>query len=223
MDCLHERGEHDETCGYSEGMLDTPNLFAINDRFVADNISYKEIGPGQAQVVDGKNASGEVEIPETVTGSDAGKSYTVVSIGSEAFSQNEKIEKITFPDTITEIGDYAFWQCENLSGGLILPQYVQSIGDSAFRQCVGFNEKLKLPKNLKSIGALAFSDCGGFTGELELPETLQVIGNFAFRGCENFKGDLRLPDNILSIGKDAFQNCRGLDGKLTLSDRKSVV
>lgn len=185
LDCPHERGVHDETCGYREEMPDTPNLFAINDRFVADGISYKKIGPDQAQLIDGEGASGEVVIPETVTDPNTGKSYTVISIGNKAFYQNSEIETITFPDTITEIGNFAFWQCSGLKG------------------------TLELPDNLKSIGEGAFNECKGFTGKLELPSTLQTIGSFAFRGCENFTEKLSLPDNILSIGQEAFLECTG--------------
>lgn len=219
LDCPHERGVHDETCGYREEMPDSPNLFAINDRFVADGISYKEIGSDQAQVIDGESASGEVVIPETVTDSNTGKSYTVISIGNKAFYQNREIETITFPDTITEIGNFAFWQCSGLKGTLELPDQLESIGERAFNECTGFSGKLELPSTLQTIGDFAFHGCENFTEELSLPDNILSIGEEAFLGCTGFTNhSVMLPKSLQSIGKSAFGElrCNTLDYEVAL-------
>ena len=53
-------------------------------------------------VSDGKAASGSVVIPESIDG------INVISIGSNAFGDNETITDITIPATVTKIGEYAF-------------------------------------------------------------------------------------------------------------------
>ena len=56
----------------------------------------------------------------------------VNEIGDYAFSNDEHLTAITFPDVITYIGDHAFSGCEYLSGDLILPPNLEHLGDWAF-------------------------------------------------------------------------------------------
>ena len=53
--------------------------------------------------------SGNVVIPTTVTYS--GKTYPVTSIGSSAFSDCSGLTSVTIPNSVTTIGDGAFWNC----------------------------------------------------------------------------------------------------------------
>ncbi len=53
--------------------------------------------------------AGKVEIPESVTYN--GKTYSVTSIGEEAFSGCTGLTSITIPNSVTSIGDQAFSGC----------------------------------------------------------------------------------------------------------------
>ena len=48
--------------------------------------------------------------------------------------RNQKIESYIIPDSVTKIGDYAFFRCSSLSD-IVIPDSVTDIGDSAFFGC----------------------------------------------------------------------------------------
>ncbi|MDC7291392.1 leucine-rich repeat protein [Blautia schinkii] len=192
---------------------DTPVLVAINDRFIKDGIRYKEIAPGKVQIQDGSAASGMVVVPAEITIEETGKTYTVVSLGEDAFYQNKNITGVTFPDTIVSIGPWAFQECESLTGELKLPGSLEIIDENAFYSCAGITGII-MPDSLKSIGMNAFYSCTGLTG-LTLPEGLESIGENAFYSCTGLTGDLMLPDSLVHIGDYAFYSC-GFTGSLTL-------
>ncbi len=53
--------------------------------------------------------SGNVTIPSTVTYK--GITYSVTSIGHDAFSYCSELTSITIPNSVTSIGNSAFWYC----------------------------------------------------------------------------------------------------------------
>ena len=61
------------------------------------------------------------------------------------------------PDGVTEIGNFAFYNCGNLQK-IMLPASVTKIDWGAFWQCSGL-ETLTVQGNLAKIGESAFSDC----------------------------------------------------------------
>ncbi len=65
-----------------------------------------------AQLSSGKDAEGEVAIPDTIY--DNGISYAVIFIWPNAFAENEKITRLTVPRTVTLVGEKAFAYCTNL-------------------------------------------------------------------------------------------------------------
>ena len=93
-----------------------------------------------------------------------GDEYTVTSIGDKeatagAVSKvfNSSVEKITLPDTITKIDDYAFNSCSSLTS-INLPEGLTTIGQSAFSGCDALSS-INIPSTVTNIGRWAFSDC----------------------------------------------------------------
>ena len=121
----------------------------------------------------------------------------------------------TIPRDIKIIGDFAFYRCSGLTGGLNLGgcTSLTSIGYSAFSYCRGLTS-ISIPSSLTSIGSYAFSGCDGFTGELNLGgcTSLTSIGSYAFSGCDGLTGELNLGGctSLTSIGSYAFSGCSGL-------------
>ena len=53
----------------------------------------------------------------------------------------------TIPDSVTSIGEYAFWYCYSLTS-ITIPKSVTSIGDGAFRECSSLTEiHINKPEN----------------------------------------------------------------------------
>ena len=109
--------------GYTfSGWSDIPETMPANDVVVTGSFSAIEIkedtgeftatSGSTAELSNDNNVSGEYEIPETVIYD--GVTYTVTSIGNEAFKDNTNLTDVIIPSTITSIGESAFAGCSNL-------------------------------------------------------------------------------------------------------------
>lgn len=96
------------------------------------------------------------------------------------------VESIVIPDTITEIGDYAFAGCSALREVVFVGNAVTRIGKYAFAECVSL-EKIALPSNVTVLDDRAFSGEGKdmTLSEITFPtdSKLSRIGDYAFSGC----------------------------------------
>ena len=83
-------------------------------------------------------------------------------------------------DSVTAIGDYAFYGCAGLIS-VTIPDSVITIGDSAFADCTGLTS-LVIPDSVTKIGECAFQNCTGLTS-LVIPDSVTTIGANAFSDC----------------------------------------
>lgn len=112
------------------------------------------------------------------------------------FYYDINLHYIELPDSVTEIGYGAFYECSNLIN-INLPS-VATIGGTAFYRCNGLvNIDLSL---VTSIGNRAFSNCSNLTS-IELP-LVTDIKDEAFRECGSLK-TIELPA-ATTIGSNAF-------------------
>ena len=56
---------------------------------------------------------------------------SVSEIGNEAFRQCESVKEITIPESVSKIGELAFWCCDSLKE-ITIPESVTEIGEDAF-------------------------------------------------------------------------------------------
>ena len=146
---------------------------------------YYNIVDGHAEVVRSTSSSyvtGDLVIPSTVTYNDV--SYTVTSIGSEAFYGCTGLTSVTIGSGVT------------------------SIGNEAFRDCSGLTS-VTIPDGVTSIGNSAFSGCSSLTS-VTIPDGVTTIGDFAFYGCTGLTY-VTIPDGVTSIGNNAFYNVRHIE------------
>ena len=68
------------------------------------------------------------------------------------------------PDGITEIGDYAFSNCQGITS-VTIPHSVKRIGSKAFNNCKGLTT-IKIPNSVLYISADAFDDCNSLVIEI---------------------------------------------------------
>ena len=95
-----------------------------------------------------------------------------------------EISKVSFPNGITTIGDYAFYQFTAMDA-VQIPQGVTSIGYSAFSGCTGL-KKLELPFGVNTISNAAFSGCTELIS-VKIPTTVSLIGEYVFADCAGLK------------------------------------
>ena len=114
--------------------------------------------------------------------------------------------KFTIPDTVTEIGEYAFANCTALDC-TSLPSGLTTLGGHAFDSCTRLAIS-SLPSMLTEIPLYAFSGCSYITLS-SLPSGITSIGNYAFRGCYRITIST-LPSTISSVGNYAFRDCSGI-------------
>lgn len=165
--------------------------------------------------------TGELQLPNSVTsiGNEAFRNVKIEGnlvlpsaltfLGTRAFNETT-ISSVTFPGTLKNIGNYAFYNCPNLSDTLIIPEGVVSIGTAAFTK-TGI-EKLELADSVQTISAGAFSTCAKLTsvqiGEQGKGKSqLQTIGSKAFNKDTNItyfyieacSADVAIDSNPLTI------------------------
>lgn len=122
---------------------------------------------------------------------------TVKEIGDYAFSSCKNLKNLVIPDSVTEIGDYAFYD-SNGYYRYIIPDSVISIGDHAFEYCA-INH---LPQNIEVINHKTFDSCHFSNDELVLPDSIKRIESWAF--CFSYASSVKLPNSLNFIGNQAF-------------------
>ena len=146
--------------------------------------------------------TGNITIPASV--SYGGTTYTVTSIGDEAFKECTGLTSISIPSSVTNIGGWAFEGCTGLAS-INLPVSVTTIGDDAFWCCTGLTS-INIPSSVTAIGHGAFSGCTGLTS-VSIPASVTTIGNYAFAGCE---GLASIKVEAGNIAYDSRENCNAI-------------
>ena len=83
-------------------------------------------------------------------------------------------------NSVTEIGDMAFFGCSGLTS-VTIPNSVTSIGGKAFCNCSGLTS-VTIGNSVTSISIYAFYGCSGLTS-VNIPNSVTSIGDMAFLGC----------------------------------------
>ena len=120
--------------------------------------------------------------------------------------RDQNIESYIIPDSVTSIGDSAFWGCSSLSS-IVIPDGVTSIRECAFSDCSSLSN-IVIPNSVTSIGDSAFWGCSSLSS-IVIPSSVTSIGDFAFWDCSSLSS-IVIPDSVTSIGSNAFDNCSSL-------------
>ena len=131
---------------------------------------------------------------------------SVTSIGDEAFYGCSGLSSVSIPSSVTAIGDYAFSYCSGLSS-VTIPNSVTSIKSHTFYGCTGLTS-VSIPNSVTSIGDNAFSYCSGLTS-VTIPNSVTSIGYNAFSNCSGLTS-VTIPNSVTAISNYAFYGCSGL-------------
>ena len=148
-------------------------------------------------------------------------------------SSNLLLKEIILPNSVTSIGDYAFYGCNGLTS-VTIPDGVTSIGFGAFsgtpwidnqpdgivyvgkvlycyKGTMPEGTKISIKKGTLGIAGGAFNDYSGLTS-VTIPNSVTSIGNTAFSGCSGLTS-ITIPNSVISIGYNAFSGTTWYDQK----------
>ena len=214
-----------------------------------------ETATGEAQLASCSSDAIDITVPSAIYRTDEiPMEYTVTSMYDSSSSSSgifyqtrSTLQSVSLPETLTNIGRYAFRLCSGLTS-ITIPEEVISIGDRAFQGCSGLTS-LIIPSSVTSIGPQAFRDCSGLESitveagnsvyhssgnclietdsktliagckNLVIPTDGSVtsIGSYAFSGASGLT-NITIPSSVTSIGAYAFNNCSGLTGDLVIPE-----
>lgn len=109
---------------------------------------------------------------------------TVTRIGDNAFYGMTTLKSIDIPNSVTTIATFAFWNCKGLTS-LTIPNSVIYIGDFAFMMCKNL-KSVTLSQSLKSLQYYIFYECKSLTS-ITIPASVESCDVAAFCGCDNLK------------------------------------
>ncbi len=131
---------------------------------------------------------------------------SVTEIGDYAFHNFLELKKINIPNSVTRIGKCAFYICSSLVS-ITIPNSVTSIGNGAFWECTGLTS-ITIPDSVTSIESYAFENCSSLTN-ITIPDSVNDIKEASFSSCSSLTS-IKLPNNLISIGSNAFHDCSSL-------------
>lgn len=175
---------------------------------------FEKRGDGTIIILGYKGDRKEVAVPEKMGGD------TVTALGEYAFSPDAKrireeqravrraITKVTLPDTIESIGEFAFFKCKSLTE-INIPEKLAEISRGML-DITGL-ESIIIGGNVKRIGEVAFWGCRDLK-YVKLCEGVAEIAEGAFYYCTELE-TLELPRSVQNIAKynaaaNPFYGCR---------------
>lgn len=148
----------------------------------------------------------------------------VTSVGRLAFTNCGSLKFLNLPDSVTKIGDRAFYGCpiERAQIPSVAAAHIKNaklvhvevtygeIAENAFYGC-GSLKSAKI-RGATSLGDCAFYGCGSLSKVL-LSDGLIRIGERAFYGCSSLES-IELPQSVVTVGDNAFEGCVSLKDML---------
>ena len=134
-----------------------------------------------------------------------GKKIVSIVIGSTSQS-NASFNSIKIPNSITRIGDSAFFKYSALTS-INIPESVTSISSAAFYGCYSL-KSINISNSVTGIGQVAFEYCTSLTS-INIPYGVTTIETSTFQGCTSLKS-IDIPNSVTSIGALSFSGCTSL-------------
>ena len=109
------------------------------------------------------------------------------------------------PNSVTAIGNYAFYSCSGINTEVIIPPSVTEIGYSAFNNCSNM-PSVTIPASVKSIGSSAFDSCYRRTSINAYPNPAEVtLGAEVFQNVKKESCVLHVRPSLFEAYSEADQ------------------
>lgn len=145
---------------------------------------------------------------------------SVVNIGDWAFGNCCNLVIVIIPDSVKEIGSSAFELCESLSL-VSIPNSVVSIGDWAFGECYNLTS-VTVPDSVERIGVCAFDGSGVYTNPSNWKDGVLYIGNHLIAVDYCVSGKYAVKPGTKTIADYAFGGCAGITNVVIPEGVKSI-
>ena len=170
-------------------------------------------------------AEGATKIPDGLFKNGSIASFicpeSIVEIGEYAFENCSNLKEVKFSDKLEIIGEGAFYNCGKIQE-IELPKSLKEMkngyANGAFSNCSSL-KKINIPKSLKE-GNLAFKGCS-LLNEIEWEDGITKIPDGLFKNCAGLE-NVKIPDTVTEIGRYAFENCDNLED-VVLSEKMEIL
>ena len=144
-----------------------------------------------------------------------GKLFPLMRIDRCIFANHYKLQEVTLPDRMLDIGEYAFVNCFKLKK-INLDMPLENIRNFAFGKC----KSLKVDfVDCKFMGKYAFYECDSLDA---IALKCNEIGAFAFSNCKNLKRVDFLKSPI-KLDSYCFSGCNSLSEISFLNEEINVI
>lgn len=124
-------------------------------------------------------------------------SAKIKSIGHHCFSFCSKLSQFDFVESLLELGDSCFFNCNFLE--LNLPNTILKIEKNCFHRNLNLM-RITLPENLTEIPGYLFYECGKLE-KIFIPPKVTSMGFSSFFRCRSLN-ELRLPSSVLEFTRN---------------------
>lgn len=191
--------DKDDTGNPLETLGVDDNTFSNNE---LGTFTYK-VGPDGHYEITGyivnKATDHEVVIPGEIGG------VLVTGIGEKAFKSFNCITKITLPESVVRVDNYAFADCDSLAA-VVFTDSVKELGIGVFYGCALINN-VDIPTLVTKIPDECFFNCPSLSAiDLRGCNDLTVIGKAAFFNCDALVS-FSVPATVTEIQETAFYDC----------------
>ncbi len=182
--------------------------YGAYENLINTTYAYEILSDGTAEII-------VLEGQETLTVPQKAGTHVVTKISSAENVKNaNKVETVILPETITEIGDSAFYNYKNLID-ISLPNGVTSIGASAFNNCKNLTS-LTIPEKVTEIKEDAFLGCYRLV-EIYNKSKIEIKAGSGENGC--------VGSYALDVYTEAYESKLRIskDGYVTYADEEEVI
>ena len=141
------------------------------------------------------------------------------------FINGEEIKDLVIPNSVTSIGESAFFGCTGLTS-VTVPNSVTGIGIDTFNGCTSLTS-ITIPNSVTGIGVRAFYNCTSLTS-ISIPNSVTRIGARAFQNCSGLTS-ITIPNSVTSIGYYSvfegytFYGCTGLTSVISKMENPCYI